>query len=132
MTTIAGSIAMGAYDVGIAGGVEHMGNHPMGEGMDPNPRYLAEKIVEQDAQAMGNTAERLHDRFPAITKERADKVAQDLAAVIAAPIGNMRSCGDIACLNIKSMNKGQNVHNNAEIGIMNLQNFIAHTRIIMR
>lgn len=75
MTTIAGSIAMGAYDVGIAGGVEHMGNHPMGEGMDPNPRYLAEKIVEQDALAMGNTAERLHDRFPKITKERADKYA---------------------------------------------------------
>jgi acetyl-CoA acyltransferase len=75
MTTIAGSIAMGAYDLGIAGGVEHMGNHPMGEGMDPNPRYLAEKIVEQDALAMGNTAERLHDRFPAITKERADKYA---------------------------------------------------------
>jgi acetyl-CoA acyltransferase len=75
MTTIAGSIAMGAYEVGIAGGVEHMGNHPMGEGMDPNPRYLAEKIVEQDALAMGNTAERLHDRFPAITKERADRYA---------------------------------------------------------
>ncbi len=75
MTTIAGSIAMGAYEVGIAGGVEHMGNHPMGEGIDPNPRYLAEKIVEQDALAMGNTAERLHDRFPAITKERADRYA---------------------------------------------------------
>ena len=75
MTTIAGSIAMGAYDLAIAGGVEHMGNHPMGEGMDPNPRYLAEKIVEQDALAMGNTAERLHDRFPAITKERADRYA---------------------------------------------------------
>ena len=75
MTTIAGSIAMGAYELGIAGGVEHMGNHPMGEGMDPNPRYLAEKIVEQDALAMGNTAERLHDRFPAITKERADRYA---------------------------------------------------------
>jgi acetyl-CoA acyltransferase len=75
MTTIAGSIAMGAYDVGIAGGVEHMGNHPMGEGMDPNPRYLAERIVEQDALAMGNTAERLHDRFPALTKERADRYA---------------------------------------------------------
>ena len=75
ITTIAGSIAMGAYEVGIAGGVEHMGNHPMGEGMDPNPRYLAEKIVEQDALAMGNTAERLHDRFPAITKERADRYA---------------------------------------------------------
>ncbi|CAB4749118.1 MAG: acetyl-CoA C-acyltransferase [Actinobacteria bacterium] len=75
MTTIAGSIAMGAYELGIAGGVEHMGNHPMGEGMDPNPRYLAEKIVEQDALAMGNTAERLHDRFSAITKERADRYA---------------------------------------------------------
>ncbi|CAB5239071.1 unannotated protein [freshwater metagenome] len=75
MTTIAGAIAMGAYDIGIAGGVEHMGNHPMGEGIDPNPRYLAEKIVEQDALAMGNTAERLHDRFPAITKERSDKYA---------------------------------------------------------
>ena len=75
MTTIAGSIAMGAYEIGIAGGVEHMGNHPMGEGMDPNPRYLAEKIVEQDALAMGNTAERLHDRFSAITKERADRYA---------------------------------------------------------
>ena len=75
VTTIAGGINMGAYDLAIAGGVEHMGNHPMGELMDPNPRYLAEKIVEQDALAMGSTAERLHDRFPTITKERADKYA---------------------------------------------------------
>ncbi len=75
VTTVAGSIAMGAYDVAIAGGVEHMGNHPMGEGVDPNPRYLAEKIVSADALAMGNTAENLHDRFPTITKERADRYA---------------------------------------------------------
>ena len=75
VTTVAGSIAMGAYDVAIAGGVEHMGNHPMGEGVDPNPRYLAEKIVSTDALAMGNTAENLHDRFPTITKERADRYA---------------------------------------------------------
>jgi len=75
VTTIAGSIAFGSNDIAIAGGVEHMGNHPMGELMDPNPRYLAEKIVEQDALAMGATAERLHDRFPTITKERADKYA---------------------------------------------------------
>jgi acetyl-CoA acyltransferase len=52
-----------------------MGNHPMGELMDPNPRYLAEKLVEQDALAMGATAERLHDRFPHLTKERADAYA---------------------------------------------------------
>ena len=74
-TTLAGAIAMGAIDIAIAGGVEHMGNHPMGELMDPNPRYLAEKLVEQDALAMGATAERLHDRFPHLTKERADAYA---------------------------------------------------------
>ncbi|MCX6437600.1 MAG: thiolase family protein [Actinobacteria bacterium] len=77
VTTISGAIALGAYDIAIAGGVEHMGNHPMGEGMDPNPRYLAEKIVDQDALAMGATAERLHDRFPQLTKERADRYAMN-------------------------------------------------------
>ena len=75
VTTIAGAINMGAYNLAIAGGVEHMGNHPMGEAMDPNPRYLAEKIVDTDALSMGNTAERLHDKFPHLTKERADKYA---------------------------------------------------------
>ncbi|MEY3257887.1 MAG: hypothetical protein RL443_896 [Actinomycetota bacterium] len=75
VTTIAGSINMGAYDLAIAGGVEHMGNHPMGDGIDPNPRYLAEKIVDTDALQMGATAERLHDKFPHLTKERADKYA---------------------------------------------------------
>ncbi len=77
VTTVSGAIAFGAYDIAIAGGVEHMGNHPMGEGMDPNPRYLAEKIVDQDALAMGATAERLHDRFPQLTKERADRYAMN-------------------------------------------------------
>ena len=88
VTTIAGGINMGAYDLAIAGGVEHMGNHPMGVGMDPNPRYLAEKIVDNDALQMGATAERLHDKFPHLTKERADKYAlasqQKTAAAYAA------------------------------------------------
>ena len=75
VTTLAGSIAMGAYNVALAGGVEHMGNHPMGDLMDPNPRYLAEKMVDQDALSMGATAERLHDKFPHLTKERADRYA---------------------------------------------------------
>ncbi len=75
MTSLAGAIAIGSIDIAIAGGVEHMGNHPIGEGIDPNPRFLAEKIVEQDALAMGATAERLHDRFPHLTKERADRYA---------------------------------------------------------
>jgi len=88
VTTIAGGINMGAYDLAIAGGVEHMGNHPMGDGMDPNPRYLAEKIVDTDALQMGATAERLHDKFPHLTKDRADKYAlasqQKTAAAYAA------------------------------------------------
>jgi acetyl-CoA acyltransferase len=88
VTTIAGGINMGAYDLAIAGGVEHMGNHPMGDGIDPNPRYLAEKIVDTDALQMGATAERLHDKFPQLTKERADKYAlasqQKTAAAYAA------------------------------------------------
>ena len=88
VTTIAGGINMGAYDLAIAGGVEHLGNHPMGDGMDPNPRYLAEKIVDTDALQMGATAERLHDKFPHLTKERADKYAlasqQKTAAAYAA------------------------------------------------
>lgn len=73
VSTIAGAIAFGAYDLGIAGGVEHMGRHPMGFDADPNPRFLAEKLVAPDALNMGSTAERLHDRFPALTKERADR-----------------------------------------------------------
>jgi acetyl-CoA acyltransferase len=75
VTTIAGAINMGAYDLAIAGGVEHMGNHPMGDGINPNPRYLAEKIVDIDALQMGATAERLHDKFPQLSKERTDKYA---------------------------------------------------------
>jgi acetyl-CoA acyltransferase len=74
-TTLAGAIAFGSIDIAIAGGVEHMGNHPIGDGIDPNPRFLAERIVEQDALAMGATAERLHDRYPQLTKERADRYA---------------------------------------------------------
>ncbi|WP_104523284.1 thiolase family protein [Blastococcus atacamensis] len=75
VTTTASGIAFGAYDVAIAGGVEHMGNHPMGEGVDPNPRIISEKLVDPSALVMGSTAENLHDRFPHLTRERADAFA---------------------------------------------------------
>ena len=75
VTTTASGIAFGAYDVAIAGGVEHMGRHPMGEGVDPNPRFISEKLVDPSALVMGSTAENLHDRFPHLTKERADAFA---------------------------------------------------------
>jgi acetyl-CoA acyltransferase len=72
---MAGSIGFGMYDLAIAGGVEHMGHHPMGSGVDPNPRFLSEKLVGEDALVMGATAERIHDRFPQLTKERSDRFA---------------------------------------------------------
>jgi acetyl-CoA acyltransferase len=75
VTTVAGAIGYGMYDFAIAGGVEHMGRHPIGFDADPNPRFVAEKLVEADALNMGATAERLHDRFPHLTKERADAFA---------------------------------------------------------
>ena len=75
VTTVASGIAFGAYDVAIAGGVEHMSHHPMGEGLDPNPRIVAEKLVDESALVMGSTAENLHDRFPELTRERADAFA---------------------------------------------------------
>jgi len=74
VTTLAGGIAAGAYDIALAGGVEHMGRHPLGRDIDPNPRFLAEKLVSPEALNMGITAERLHDRFPQLTKERADRM----------------------------------------------------------
>ncbi|MGF1426978.1 thiolase family protein [Kitasatospora sp. LaBMicrA B282] len=75
VTATAGGIAFGAYDIVVAGGVEHMGRHPMGEGVDPNPRFVSEKLVDESALFMGMTAENLHDRFPHITKERCDAYA---------------------------------------------------------
>jgi acetyl-CoA acyltransferase len=75
VTMTGSAIGVGSYDVVLAGGVEHMGRHPMGEGADPNPRFLAEKLVNPEALNMGNTAEKIHDRFPALTKERADAFA---------------------------------------------------------
>ncbi|WP_460529355.1 thiolase family protein [Humibacter ginsengiterrae] len=87
VTTTGSGIAFGQYDVVIAGGVEHMGHHPMGQGVDPNPRFVAEKLVDPAALNMGNTAERLHDRFPQLTKERSDRFGmrsqQKLAAAYA-------------------------------------------------
>lgn len=73
VTTMGASIGVGMYDFALAGGVEHMGHHPIGGNADPNPRFVAEKLVDPGALNMGVTAERIHDRFPHLTKERADR-----------------------------------------------------------
>ncbi len=75
VTCAASEIALGACDIAIAGGVEHMGHHPMGATADPNPRFLTERIVSEDALVMGKTAENLHDMYPEITKEMSDEYA---------------------------------------------------------
>ncbi|MFY9232743.1 MAG: thiolase family protein [Candidatus Nanopelagicales bacterium] len=75
VTTLSSSIMAGAYDIALAGGVESMSRHPMGDGMDPNPRFISERLVDTDALVMGATAENLHDRFPQLTKERTDAFA---------------------------------------------------------
>jgi acetyl-CoA acyltransferase len=102
VTTIAGAIAFGAYDIGIAGGVEHMGRHPMGFGADPNPRFLAERLVSGEALNMGNTAERIHDRFPHLTKERSDRFALASQQKAYAAWENGKISPDIVPVAIKS------------------------------
>ncbi|WP_437440918.1 thiolase family protein [Rathayibacter oskolensis] len=92
VTTTAGGIAFGAYDVVIAGGVEHMGRHPDGLQRRSEPPLPPERLVSEDALNMGKTAERIHDRFPQLTKERSDRYAlrsqQKLAAAYEA--GNVQ------------------------------------------
>jgi acetyl-CoA acyltransferase len=69
---MAGSIGLGMYDLALAGGVEHMGHHPV-HFDEVNPRFHGESLILDDAFNMGITAENLHDRFPQLTRERADR-----------------------------------------------------------
>jgi acetyl-CoA acyltransferase len=71
----ANAIRVGAQDLVLAGGVEHMGGHPMAAEVDPNPRFLSDKLVDPSALVMGNTAENLHDHHPEIARERCDEYA---------------------------------------------------------
>jgi acetyl-CoA acyltransferase len=106
VTTVAGGIAMGAYDVAVAGGVEHMGRHPMGEGVDPNPRILAEKLVDPSALVMGATAENLHDRMPHLTRERADAFALASQQRTAKAYANGRLQPDLVTVAIRDPEQG--------------------------
>jgi len=71
----ANAIKVGAQDLVLAGGVEHMGHHPMAAEVDPNPRFLADGLVDASALVMGNTAENLHDNHPEVSRERCDEYA---------------------------------------------------------
>jgi acetyl-CoA acyltransferase len=94
-TAGAGEIAMGAADLVLVGGVEHMGHHPMGEEVDFNPRFVSERLIDESAATMGQTAENLHDVYPQLTKAAADAYAvasqHKAAAAWADPDGVMAS-----------------------------------------
>ncbi|TFV85908.1 thiolase family protein [Blastococcus sp. CT_GayMR20] len=106
VTTTASGIAFGAYDVAIAGGVEHMGRHAMGEGADPNPRFFSEKLVDESALVMGATAENLHDRFPHLTKERADAFALASQQKYAKAVANGQIGPELVTMATRSAEQG--------------------------
>ncbi len=106
VTNVASSIAFGAYDVAIAGGVEHMGHHPMGEGVDPNPRIVAERIVDPSALVMGSTAENLHDRYPSLTKQRCDAYAVASQDKLAKAYANNQIQPDLVTMATRHVERG--------------------------
>jgi acetyl-CoA acyltransferase len=106
VTTTSSAIAFGANDVVIAGGVEHMGRHPMGQGIDPNPRLIAEKLVDPEALVMGKTAENLHDRFPHLTRERADAYAAQSQAKYAKALADGKIQLDLVPVAVRSSELG--------------------------
>ncbi len=75
MTTLGSEIGWGQIDLAIAGGVEHMGSHPMEFPAKANPAMLEKGLLTPESLQMGFTAEILHDRLPRITKDRTDAYA---------------------------------------------------------
>jgi acetyl-CoA acyltransferase len=106
VTNVASSIGFGAIDVAIAGGVEHMGRHPMGEGIDVNPRIIGERIVDESALVMGRTAENLHDRFPHLTKARCDAYAVNSQRKLAAAYAAGKVQPDLVPVATRHVEKG--------------------------
>ena len=76
MTTLGSGIGWGQIDIAIAGGVEHMGHHPMQFASKANPAMVDAGLLTEESLAMGYTAEILHDNFPAITQDRTDAYAE--------------------------------------------------------
>jgi acetyl-CoA acyltransferase len=66
------AIMVGAGEVVLAGGVEHMTHVPMGSGIVPNPKLL--DMFPRDMFFMGLTAERLADMYK-ITRQQSDAFA---------------------------------------------------------
>ncbi|MGC0142476.1 MULTISPECIES: thiolase family protein [unclassified Pseudactinotalea] len=106
VTQVAASIAVGAIDAALAGGVEHMGRHPLGGDADPNPRFMTERLVSSDALVMGATAENLHDRYPELTRERADAYGAASQAKYAQALADGHIGADLVPIGIPDPERG--------------------------
>lgn len=106
VTTTASAIGFGQQDVTLAGGLEHMGHHPMGFDADPNPRFVSEKLVDSSALVMGATAENIHDRYPHLTKERADAYGVASQAKYAAALAAGQITADLVPVAVRSPELG--------------------------
>ncbi|MFG3339868.1 thiolase family protein [Glycomyces sp. NPDC048151] len=136
VTSVSSGIMSRQYDIAIAGGVESMSNHPMGEGVDPNPRIIAERLVDPDALQMGVTAENLHDLYPQLTRERADAYAVQTQQRYAAAVEQLSA--DITTMAARSTDDGWTVATGDELprpstsmeGLANLRTpFRPHGRV---
>jgi acetyl-CoA acyltransferase len=78
----------------------------MGEGVDPNPRFIADRIVDTSALVMGQTAENLHDRFPDITKDRTDAYAVASQAKYDAAVKAGKIGPELVAVATRSADKG--------------------------
>ncbi len=106
VTSTGSAIGFGQQRITVAGGVEHMGHHPIGVDADPNPRFMTEKLVDSDALNMGATAENIHDRYPHLTKDRADAFAVESQAKYAAAVSAGRVAADIIPVATRSAERG--------------------------
>ncbi|SEE04332.1 thiolase family protein [Ruania alba] len=106
VTNVAAQIAVGAIDVAVAGGVEHMGRHQLGAGADVNPRFVAERLVAADALVMGATAENLHDRYPRLTRARADSYAEASQRKYAQALADGHITGDLVPVAVPDPERG--------------------------
>src|SRR5699024_7432494 len=96
-------------DAAIAGGVEHMGRHPLGAGIEPNPRFFAERLLDRDALNMGATAENLHDAYPALTRARADAYAAASQERYARALAAGDISGDLVPIGVPDPERGWGV-----------------------
>ena len=94
VTAAAGEIALGAADVAIAGGVEHMGHHAMGQEVDFNPRFVSERLIDESAAVDGPDGREPPRPLPGDHEGARRRVRARVAAEGGRGVGERRDEGD--------------------------------------